>query len=155
MKFLISAALLAAVAFGAPVEQSQTPSITPVGIDYTPPHLPVDQPGVYETNSGDAPKTGIVLTKRATLTIDVWADSNFNGRHEGLRSNTNQCYTLGNGWNDQISSLKVPSGFSCIFYANSGCPSGQSTLTVASTNVPNLDNGSGWNDVISSYLCYN
>lgn len=106
MKFLISAALFAATAIGAPVDQSQTPSITAVSIDYMPPFLPVDEPGVFETYSGTKEKRAAGLVKRATLTVDVYAseqfqiqaidvwtdltllDSNFGGRHEGLITNS-------------------------------------------------------------------
>ncbi|KAF2819261.1 hypothetical protein CC86DRAFT_472098 [Ophiobolus disseminans] len=97
---------------------------------------------------------GKYLVKRA-LVVDIWQNSDRNGRHEGLFTDTNKCYNLGNGWNDQVSSLSVPNGYGCDFFRNNDCNNNDSRLNVpGGVYVANLSTY-GMNDMISSYRCYN
>ncbi|KAI0872700.1 hypothetical protein GGS24DRAFT_502523 [Hypoxylon argillaceum] len=95
------------------------------------------------------------VAKRATLTVDIWMDINGGGRHEGLITDTQRCFNLLNGWNDQISSLSVPSGFGCIFYEDINCDNNDHRLTVTGSFFVANAGDYGFNDIISSYLCYN
>ncbi|KAF2466133.1 uncharacterized protein BDR25DRAFT_345727 [Lindgomyces ingoldianus] len=149
MKFFTTfttAALMATVSSLA-VETRNTASSN---IDLGVMELPViPQLSSNETATGVS-KRDVNLMKRESMIVDVWADDNFSGRHEALSSDLNHCYGLGNGWNDIISSLRVQSGYGCVFYVDSNCKG--NTLTVRG-DTPYLRT-IGWSDVISSYLCY-
>ncbi|KAI1158876.1 hypothetical protein F5B18DRAFT_639305 [Nemania serpens] len=167
MKFqtILSAVTLIVGVIALPATSAyEGPSNRPVSVQNLP-----DTPEVYDgaqpfltlvTKRGveSAPKEVRVIdlsrrTTHASLVIDIWQDSNRGGRHEGLYSDTQVCYELYNGWNDQISSLYVPSGFGCQFYQDGGC-SGSYLQVPGNYYLPDL---LGWsfNDLISSYRCYN
>ncbi|KAF2678131.1 hypothetical protein K458DRAFT_395201 [Lentithecium fluviatile CBS 122367] len=86
-------------------------------------------------------------------------NANKGGRHEGLITTTDKCYNLGNGWNNEISSLEVPSGFGCIFYEDNDYNPNDKRLTVTGhyyvANLANAVGGIVFNIIISSYLCCN
>jgi hypothetical protein len=152
MKLLsISLALIASVSALAVPDQDIGPSNIDVGIKFAE-HVPLDTP--TENNNVTVVKRDSGLEKRQTIVVDVYFDNNYQGRHEGLFTDINKCYSLGNGWNDQISSLKVPSGYGCYFYRNTGCDSNDNWLRVTNPlNLPDL-RVYDFNDKASSYLCY-
>ncbi|KAF2972651.1 hypothetical protein GQX73_g938 [Xylaria multiplex] len=126
---ILCATLLASLGAALPAEPvSSGPSnilspvqgerVTPAVVEGLEPYVT----GVSKRSSSESLESREAeLHKRATLIVDIWADINQGGRHEGLTSDTQKCYNLANGWNDQISSLFVPSGFGCIFYQNNDC----------------------------------
>ncbi|KAJ8133018.1 hypothetical protein O1611_g605 [Lasiodiplodia mahajangana] len=131
MKLLATLCYISLAAFGAALPTETVPSgpsnvlspvqsehLTPALIEGQKPYvIGTPQPNVTVSLEGEE----ALLDKRATLVVDIWADINQGGRHEGLITDTQRCYNLGNGWNDQVSSLSVPSGFGCIFYQDSNC----------------------------------
>ncbi|KAF2262027.1 hypothetical protein CC78DRAFT_570008 [Lojkania enalia] len=156
MKFItVSTALFVAAVSGAPVENQIPPNIE-VDLKVLPAFTPVIKGAPFVSTPGEEVKRDVAdLSKRATLTVDIWIDANRAGRHEGLITDTQRCYNLGNGWNDEISSLSVPNGFGCIFYRDNGCSNNDYRLTVPGGNyIANLQTYN-FNDIISSYLCYN
>ncbi|KAF1847391.1 uncharacterized protein K460DRAFT_363467 [Cucurbitaria berberidis CBS 394.84] len=159
--FALTAALIGAVSAlpADAVHQSASNFLAPEqNIPDTPPV--VEGKSAFTSGTASKRDTGIAisnksLSKRATLVVDVYYDLNGAGRHEGLYTDTQRCYNLGNGWNDQITSLRVPNGFGCIFYRNNGCGVGDYRLTVPGGNfIPDLRTYN-FDDIISSYLCYN
>ncbi|KAI1129104.1 hypothetical protein F5Y10DRAFT_264419 [Nemania abortiva] len=163
-KIIISATFLAAVVAALPadvVPQGPPNVLAPVqSIHDTPPVVAgtrpfVSQPAEKRNISTPIGDVGTSVAKRATLTVDIWQDINRGGRHEGLITDTQRCYNLGNGWNDEISSLSVPGGFGCIFYEDSNCDPNDFRLTVTGSYFVSNCGDYGFNDIISSYLCYN
>ncbi|KAH7138608.1 hypothetical protein B0J11DRAFT_574570 [Dendryphion nanum] len=153
MKFIATLSAAALIALVSAVPAPGTPSNIEVPADI-PDHFPSVQ-GLPKVVPEGEPLVKRAIAKRATLTVDVWMDSDRRGRHEGLITTTQKCYNLGNGWPDEISSLSVPSGFGCIFYRNNGCNNNEHRLTVPGGNyIANLQTYN-FNDIISSYLCYN
>ncbi|KAH8587776.1 hypothetical protein B0O99DRAFT_640769 [Bisporella sp. PMI_857] len=142
--------LFASLALSAPVAELSNKE---VGIDSVP-ALPSSKEPAAFLSPGAQPR-GQNAEKRAQLAkraivVDVYADSNFNGRHEGLTSDLNRCYNLGNGWNDVISSLRVPGGTSgCTFFVDAGC--GGFGFGYLPGDRPTIV--SSLNDRISSYRC--
>ncbi|KAI1752064.1 hypothetical protein F4782DRAFT_547332 [Xylaria castorea] len=165
MKLLATLCYISLAAFGAALPTDTVPNgpsnvLSPVQSEHITPALIEGQEpyvmGASERNvtvslEGEEAR----LNKRATLIVDIWGDINQGGRHEGLTSDTQRCYNLGNGWNDQVSSLSVPSGFGCIFYQNSNCGSGDFRLTVTGAYYVSNLGDYGFNDIVTSYLCYN
>ncbi|KAI1193932.1 hypothetical protein F5X97DRAFT_338301 [Nemania serpens] len=134
MKLLATLCYLSLAAFGAALPTDTTASgpsnvLSPVQSEHiTPALIEGQKPYVTEVSKRNvAVSLGgekARMSKRATLIVDIWADSYQGGRHEGLITDTQRCYNLYNGWNDQISSLFVPAGFGCIFYRNNDCNPG-------------------------------
>jgi hypothetical protein len=163
MRFVVLTAALALGAAALPAINvaRDEPTNTVAPVDVTPEHPPVDdnaEPFIIaasEKRSVAVETEERSVAKRATLHIDIWIDSDKRGRHEGLYTVTQKCYNIGNGWNDEISSLSVPKGFGCIFYRNKNCSNDDNRLTVPGGNyIANLKKYD-FNDKISSYLCYN
>ncbi|KAH7356225.1 hypothetical protein BKA66DRAFT_574671 [Pyrenochaeta sp. MPI-SDFR-AT-0127] len=168
MKFFVAAALFTAV-LGAPLtdlverDVNGTETITDVGPAFPPEHAahintiftsdtPADTAVVKRNAEVDLAERS-ELSKRAIL-IDVWLDTNRGGRHEGLWTDINRCYNLGNGWNDAISSLQTPPDFGCYFYEHGNCQGAWLSTSKSGSfifvNTPDW----GFNDRISSYLCW-
>ncbi|KAF9871922.1 hypothetical protein CkaCkLH20_10554 [Colletotrichum karsti] len=97
-----------------------------------PVHIPVDSPGNAEEGS-----------LQAITHLYICSDANFSGRCQNLESNTGQCYNLGNGFNDVVSSLGPDAGTSCTIWENNGC-SGASIVNIVSPGIYNLAD-SIWN----------
>ncbi|KAI0101507.1 hypothetical protein GGR51DRAFT_529959 [Nemania sp. FL0031] len=165
MKPLATVYLISLVGFSIALPTDTVPSgpsnvLSPVQGEHITP-APIDGQKPYVTGVSEQNVTASLkgeeagLNKRATLIVDIWADINQGGRHEGLISDTQRCYNLVNGWNDQVSSLSVPSGFGCIFYQNNDCNPNDFRLTVTGAYYVSNVGDYGFNDIISSYLCYN
>ncbi|KAF1993525.1 hypothetical protein P154DRAFT_527713, partial [Amniculicola lignicola CBS 123094] len=160
MKFtsVLYAAVLTAVAAATPVEGKRGVSNIEV-VAKDPLIIPVVHDGdkPYIKASGAVTKRSNVMKR--TLVVDIWADRDRGGRHEGLISDEQRCYQLGNGWNDQVSSLSVPGGWGCIFYRNNDCGNGDVRLTISNGGyISNLQDysweGINFNDMISAYRCW-
>ncbi|KAF2819299.1 hypothetical protein CC86DRAFT_460450 [Ophiobolus disseminans] len=147
MRFTILTAALISAATALP----SSPSNFLAPVQNIPPTPPVDDNAAPFAIAASEKRD---LAKRATLIVDVYLDLDGTGRHEGLYTDTQRCYNLGNGWPDEITSLKVPNGFGCVFYRDTNCNNNDNRLTVPGGNfvrdlrVYNMD------DKISSYLCY-
>ncbi|GJC83477.1 hypothetical protein ColLi_06315 [Colletotrichum liriopes] len=90
---------------------------------------------------------------QAITHLYICSDANFSGRCQNLESNTGQCYTLGNGFNDVVSSLGPDQGTSCTIWENNGC-SGTSISNIVSPGIFNLAD-SNWNfNDRSTYIRY-
>ncbi|KAH8728403.1 hypothetical protein GQ44DRAFT_784119 [Phaeosphaeriaceae sp. PMI808] len=155
MKFsIISAAAFIAAVSAAPAEvTTRELSNIVVPVDVLPVTAPVDNDAAPFTTQALNEKRGL-KSKRATLVVDVYLDLNGSGRHEGLWTDTQRCYNLGNGWPDEITSLSVPNGFGCIFYRDKNCNNNDYRLTVPGGNFIGDLRVYNFDDIISSYLCY-
>ncbi|CAO2658202.1 Nn.00g059250.m01.CDS01 [Neocucurbitaria sp. VM-36] len=168
MKFLLASALFTAV-LGAPltdlVERDGNGTVS--NLDVGPAFPPAPKPHLNLIFTSETPEpveiskrnVGLELEARSELTkrsivIDIWQDTNRGGRHEGLITDINRCYDLGNGWNDAISSLQTPPNYGCYFYVDGGCKGGFLSISKGDSfvfvNTPDW----GYNDKISSYLCW-
>ncbi|GAW27345.1 hypothetical protein SAMD00023353_11200050 [Rosellinia necatrix] len=126
--------------------------VTPAVVEGLEPYIPgVSKRSVSESLESRKAE----LHNRAILIFDIWEDVNQGGRQECLVSNTQTCYNLENGWNDLVSSLLIPSGFGCIFYQNINCDPFDFQLIVTGAYYVSNVGDYGFNDIISSYLCYN
>ncbi|KAF2476868.1 uncharacterized protein BDR25DRAFT_348802 [Lindgomyces ingoldianus] len=108
----LSTAMLMAAVSSLPTTED---SITEFPLETLPfiPDLPEGSPPVVFNADGS------VLTRRQvsrSIGVDVYYDPNGGGRHEKLWVFDNGCFDLGNGWDDQITSLNVPGDVGCNFY---------------------------------------
>ncbi|KAH7121182.1 hypothetical protein B0J11DRAFT_590087 [Dendryphion nanum] len=148
---IVSIAELFFLASAAP---TQSPSNFEVAA-IIPDHFPSIHGTPQLVKAGDiVPLSKRSIEKRAGLYVDIWIHPNQVGRHEALWTETQRCYGIGNGWNDEISSLSVPNGFGCTFFRDGGCSDRDEWLIVPGGNyIPDLTR---WNfdNKISSYICY-
>ncbi|KAI3548862.1 hypothetical protein CSPX01_02885 [Colletotrichum filicis] len=106
--------------------------VIPRDEDNGPVNIPVDSVG---NPKGD--------TVQAITHLYICSDANFSGRCQNLESNTGQCYDLGNGFNDVVSSLGPDAGTSCTIWENAGC-TGASIVNIVNPGIYNLAD-SNWN----------
>ncbi|XPS76161.1 hypothetical protein M3J09_008219 [Ascochyta lentis] len=125
MKYLtiISLSTLAVLAAALPQGTNEVEDVEPVDIGTIPamPDSLKDGAPVTSTAGDDVDPEKRGIEKR-DFGIDIWQDPNQGGRHQTLHVNAQQCYNLGNSWNNAISSLHVPKGHGCIFYKARKCP---------------------------------
>ncbi|OHE92128.1 hypothetical protein CORC01_12583 [Colletotrichum orchidophilum] len=133
MQFIFTVATLVSAALAGVITRAE---------DNGPVNIPVDSVG--------NPKEGTI---QAITHLYICSDANFSGRCQNLDSNTGQCYNLGNGFNDVVSSLGPDAGTSCTIWENNGC-SGASIVNIVSPGIYNLaDSKWNFNDKMSSYRC--
>ncbi|KAK3303891.1 uncharacterized protein B0T15DRAFT_494392 [Chaetomium strumarium] len=152
---LLLAAVFTSLVSAIPAKRAQPNIPLDVAI---PTSFPPVQDGAtpYVTNNADKAKREEAIEGRAaaaTLIVDIWEDADRGGRHEGLYTDTQKCYGLFNGWNDRITSLSVPNGYACYFWSDADCQGNR--LSVPGGNYIANVGVYGFNDVISSYLCWN
>ncbi|KAL8738259.1 MAG: hypothetical protein Q9181_000939 [Wetmoreana brouardii] len=106
-------------------------------------------PGTYHKLSGPAPL--VPQAAQAITHLYVCIDINFQGRCESLESTRQGCYTLFNGFDNTISSLRPDSGTTCQIYDDPGC-AGASINNIVYPGIANLVDY-GFNDRTTSYRC--
>ncbi|KAK4175811.1 hypothetical protein QBC36DRAFT_353699 [Triangularia setosa] len=94
------------------------------------------------------------LHKRWDFNVYVTEHDNWNGRNEVLWWNRGQCFSLGNGWDNIITSFGPQEGITCTIYDEHNCV-GSQYWPVRYPGIPNLKNigNPNWNDRISSWRC--
>ncbi|CAO1603233.1 hypothetical protein XANCAGTX0491_006825 [Xanthoria calcicola] len=110
-----------------------------------------DSAAANSTAPGKFHKLVTQPTPQAVTHVYVCTDSNFRGRCENLESTKQGCYTLFNGFSDQISSIGPDAGTTCTLYDDVGC-GGASLGGIVRPGIYNLADY-GFNDRASSYRC--
>ncbi|KAF2685459.1 hypothetical protein K458DRAFT_403636 [Lentithecium fluviatile CBS 122367] len=156
MKFFatLPIAALLALAAAAPSPAPSEASLEPVTMTNPPTpeqllHLE-DNESVFVEAEGKR-----AAEKRATqINVGVW-EQKWNGGAKGIFTVAlGQCYAIGSQWNDAISSLEVPQGYSCVFFASYGCNFNEhARLYVHGQFIGDLDPW-GLNKKLSSIYCY-
>ncbi|KAF2839327.1 hypothetical protein M501DRAFT_1016408 [Patellaria atrata CBS 101060] len=98
-----------------------------------------------------------LLSINAVAQVSLYADPNFTGTKRTVTYTPGICASVPAIIDEKVSSIKIPSGTSCVLWADPGCPDGVSSIAV-------VDEGNGFqiadfgretsiDDAMSSFRC--
>ncbi|KAI4126985.1 MAG: hypothetical protein LQ338_003440 [Usnochroma carphineum] len=139
-KIALILAALVAIASATPVASPQAEA-SPESTLAPPDKGESVAPGTYHKLDGPSP-----IATQATTHLYVCTDYDFHGRCENLESTKQGCYTLFNGFDNEITSLGPDQGTTCTIY------DGASVGGIVYPGIYNLKDYN-FNDRASSYRC--
>ncbi|KAH6666633.1 hypothetical protein B0J14DRAFT_604047 [Halenospora varia] len=106
------------------------------------------------TLSSTQNKERSVIEARDEVYLTITADANWQGRRETLTAQRGQCFNLGNGWPDTISSVGPNTGTTCCLFDNYNCRNGGG-FELCGITFPGIANlhAINWGDRANSFKC--